>query len=86
MLSVSVIDTNVAPVFDDPSREDSREVSEGAVVGTVVHTYRATDEDGDTVEVPLRDQDDAPFFRLRKTTNNAAAKRAHRCTEDECGS
>ena len=53
MLSVTVIDTNVAPVFDDPSRAQTHaSVSEGAAVGTLVYTYRATDEDGDTVRYP----------------------------------
>ena len=72
MLNVSVIDTNVAPVFDDPSRAQTHaSVSEGAAVGTEVHTYRATDEDGDTVRYRLRDQDDAPFFSVEETTNSA---------------
>ena len=71
-LSVSIIDTNVAPVFDDPSRAQTHaSVSEGAVVGTVVYTYRATDEDGDTVRYRLRDQDDAPFFTVEETLNAA---------------
>ena len=70
MLSVTVIDTNVAPVFDDPSRAKTHaSVSEGTAVGTEVHTYRATDEDGDTVRYRLRDQDDAPFFSVEETTN-----------------
>ena len=67
MLNVTVIDTNVAPVFDDPSRlKTHAQVSEGAVVGTEVHRYRATDEDGDVVEYRLRDQDDAPFFMVEE--------------------
>ena len=71
-LSVSIIDTNVAPVFDTPSRAQTHAiVSEGAAVGTVVHTYRATDEDGDTVRYRLRDEDDAPFFSVEETTNAA---------------
>ena len=71
-LSVTVIDTNVAPVFDDPSRAQTHAiVSEGAAVGTVVHTYRATDEDGDTVRYRLRDEDDAPFFTVEETMNAA---------------
>ena len=75
MLNVTVIDTNVAPVFDDPSRAQTHaSVSEGAVVGTVVYTYRATDEDGDTVRYRLRDQDDAPFFTVEETTNSAGEK------------
>ena len=66
-LSVTVIDTNVAPVFDEPSRlKTHAQVSEGAVVGTEVHRYRATDEDGDVVEYRLRDQDDAPFFMVEE--------------------
>ena len=70
MLNVTVIDTNVAPVFDDPSRAQTHAiVSESAAVGTVVYTYRATDEDGDTVRYRLRDQDDAPFFSVEETTN-----------------
>ena len=69
-LNVTVIDTNVAPVFDDPSRAQTHAiVSESAAVGTVVYTYRATDEDGDTVRYRLRDQDDAPFFSVEETTN-----------------
>ena len=71
-LNVTVIDTNVAPVFDDPSRAQTHaSVSEGAAVGTVVYTYRATDEDGDTVRYRLRDQDDAPFFTVEETLNAA---------------
>ena len=67
MLNVTVIDTNVAPVFDDPSRAKTHaSVSEGAAVGTEVHRYRATDEDGDVVEYRLRDQDDAPFFTVEE--------------------
>ena len=70
MLNVTVIDTNVAPVFDNPSRQQTHAtVSEGAAVGTLVYTYRATDEDGDTVRYRLRDQDDAPFFSVEETTN-----------------
>ena len=70
-IRVSVIDTNVAPEFDAASREKTHAtVSEGAVVGTAVHTYRATDEDGDPLSLRLRDQDDAPFFSVEDTTNN----------------
>ena len=66
-IRIEIIDTNVAPVFDDPSRAQTHaSVSEGAAVGTVVHTYRATDEDGDVVEYRLRDQDDAPFFTVNE--------------------
>ena len=72
MIRMTIIDTNVAPVFDDPSRAQTHaSVSEGAAVGTVVYTYRATDEDGDTVRYRLRDQDDAPFFSVEETTNAA---------------
>ena len=71
-LRVTVIDTNVAPEFDGPSRAQTHAtVSEGAAVGTVVHTYRATDEDGDTVRYRLRDEDDAPFFSVEETLNTA---------------
>ena len=71
MLRVTVIDTNVAPEFDAPSRALTHAtVSEGAAVGTEVHTYRATDEDGDTVGYRLRDADDAPFFSVQETTNS----------------
>ena len=67
MIRMTIIDTNVAPVFDDPSREKTHaSVSEGAAVGTTVHTYRATDEDGDTVKYRLRDEDDAPFFTVNE--------------------
>ena len=53
-IKVDVIDTNVAPEFDEPSRLLTHAtVSEGAAVGFTVHTYRATDEDGDVVRVPL---------------------------------
>ena len=70
-LNVSVIDTNVAPEFDAPSRLLTHAtVSEGAAVGTPVHTYRATDEDGDPLSLRLRDQDDAPYFTVEDTTNN----------------
>ena len=70
-VDVNIIDTNVAPVFDDPSRAQTHaSVSEGADVGTVVYTYRATDEDGDTVRYRLRDQDDAPFFTVEETLNS----------------
>ena len=69
-IRIEIIDTNVAPVFDDPSRAQTHaSVSEGAAVGTVVHTYRATDEDGDTVRYRLRDEDDAPFFSVEETMN-----------------
>ena len=72
MIRMTIIDTNVAPVFDDPSRAQTHaSVSEGAAVGTVVYTYRATDEDGDTVRYRLRDQDDAPFFTVEETLNAA---------------
>ena len=71
-LNVTVIDTNVAPEFDAPSRLLTHAiVSEGEPVGTVVHTYRATDEDGDTVRYRLRDEDDAPFFSVEETLNAA---------------
>ena len=71
MLRISVIDTNVAPEFDVPSRALTHAiVSEGAAVGTMVHTYRATDEDGDPVRYRLRDADDAPFFSVEETTNS----------------
>ena len=72
MIKVSIIDTNVAPVFDIPSRAQTHaSVSEGAAVGKIVHTYRATDEDGDTVRYRLRDEDDAPFFSVEETMNTA---------------
>ena len=71
-LKVVIIDTNVAPVFDTPSRAQTHAiVSEGSAVGTVVHTYRATDEDGDLVRYRLRDEDDAPFFSVEETLNSA---------------
>ena len=67
---VHIIDTNVAPVFDEPSRAQTHaSVSEGLAVGSEVFTYRATDEDGDTVRYRLRDQDDAPFFTVEETKN-----------------
>ena len=67
LVNVNIIDTNVAPEFDAPSRLLTHAtVSEGAAVGTIVHTYRATDEDGDVVEYRLRDQDDAPFFTVNE--------------------
>ena len=70
-LNVSVIDTNVAPEFDAASRLLTHAtVSEGAAVGTIVHTYRAEDEDGDPLSLRLRDQDDAPYFTVEDTTNN----------------
>ena len=69
-ITVTIIDTNVAPEFDAPSKlQTHKEVSEGAAVGTEVFTYRATDEDGDTVRYRLRDQDDAPFFTVEETKN-----------------
>ena len=69
-IQINIIDTNVAPEFDAPSRLLTHAtVSEGAVVGTVVHTYLAHDEDGDTVRYRLRDQDDAPFFTVEETLN-----------------
>ena len=71
-IRIEIIDTNVAPVFDDPSRAQTHaSVSEGAVVGTPVYTYLAEDEDGDTVRYRLRDQDDAPFFSVEETLNAA---------------
>ena len=71
-IRVEIIDTNVAPVFDDPSRAQTHaSVSEGVAVGTPVYTYLAEDEDGDTVRYRLRDQDDAPFFSVEETLNAA---------------
>ena len=71
-IEVNIIDTNVGPEFDAPSRLLTHAtVSEGAEVGTMVHTYRATDEDGDPIEYRLRDQDDSPFFTVEETTNAA---------------
>ena len=71
-IRIEIIDTNVAPEFDAPSRLLTHAtVSEGAAVGTVVHTYLAEDEDGDTVRYRLRDQDDAPFFSVEETLNAA---------------
>ena len=71
-IEVNIIDTNVAPEFDAPSRLLTHaSVSEGATEGTEVHRYRATDEDGDQVEYRLRDQDDAPFFTVEETENSA---------------
>ena len=73
-IRIEIIDTNVAPEFDAASRLLTHAiVSESDVVGTVVNTYRATDEDGDTVRYRLRDQDDAPFFSVEET-NNAAGE------------
>ena len=75
MIRITIIDTNVAPVFDDPSRAQTHaSVSEGAVVGTVVYTYLAEDEDGDTVRYRLRDEDDAPFFTVEETKNAAGVE------------
>ena len=72
LVNINIIDTNVAPVFDDPSRlQTHASVSEGAAVGTPVYTYLAEDEDGDTVRYRLRDQDDAPFFTVEETLNAA---------------
>ena len=72
LVNANIIDTNVAPEFDAPSRLLTHAtVSEGAAVGTIVHTYRATDEDGDTVRYRLRDEDDAPFFSVEETMNSA---------------
>ena len=74
-IRIEIIDTNVAPVFDAPSRlQTHASVSEGAVVGTVVYTYLAEDEDGDTVRYRLRDQDDAPFFTVEETKNTAGVE------------
>ena len=71
-IRIEIIDTNVAPEFDAASRLLTHAtVSEGAAVGTVVHTYRAEDEDGDTVRYRLRDEDDAPFFTVEETLNTA---------------
>ena len=64
-ITVTIIDTNVAPEFDEPSTLKTHgTVSEGDLVGTEVHRYRATDEDGDPVGYRLRDEDDAPFFTV----------------------
>ena len=74
-IRIEIIDTNVAPVFDAPSRlQTHASVSEGAVVGTVVYTYLAEDEDGDTVRYRLRDEDDAPFFTVEETMNAAGVE------------
>ena len=70
-IKIEVIDTNVAPEFDTASRAKTHAiVPEGADVGTMVHTYLATDEDGDTVRYRLRDADDAPFFSVQETTDD----------------
>ena len=68
MLRVIIIDTNVAPEFDAPSRAMTHAtISEGVDVGTEVFPgkpYHAIDDDGDEVKYRLRDQDDAPFFSI----------------------
>ena len=54
-----IIDTNVAPEFDAPSKAQThKDLLEDIAVGTTVFTYHATDEDGDIVNYRLRDQDD----------------------------
>ena len=65
-IQINIIDTNVAPVFDDPSRAQVHTaISESAEIGdTILNPYYATDEDGDIVKYRLRDQDDTGIFAI----------------------
>ena len=65
-LNVTVIDTNVAPVFDDPSRAQTHAIlaEDFAVGGTILNPYFAEDEDGDLVKYRLRDEDDTTLFAI----------------------
>ena len=65
-LQVNIIDTNVAPEFDQPSRDQVHtQISESAAIGTpILNPYYAEDEDGDIVKYRLRDQDDTGIFAI----------------------
>ena len=67
IIEVNVIDTNVAPEFDAPSKAQThKDLLESVAIGTTVFTYHATDEDGDVVNYRLRDQDDTALFTIGK--------------------
>ena len=65
-IQINIIDTNVAPEFDEPSRAQVHtQISESAEIGdTILNPYFAEDEDGDLVKYRLRDQDDTGIFAI----------------------
>ena len=70
-IRIEIIDTNVAPEFDEPSRAQTHAtVSEGAAVGTLC-TPTARGRGWRHRKVPLRDQDDAPFFTVEEIIETA---------------
>ncbi len=76
-IEVNIIDTNVAPEFDDASKaQTTASLNEDIAVGTVVYTYFATDADGDTVRYLLRDQEDAVLFELGESDGVLKTKAA----------
>ena len=68
-IKVDVIDTNVAPVFDVDSQEQTHAIlAEDILVGHEIYTYFATDEDGDLVKYRLRSEDDTGIFAIGELT------------------
>ena len=64
-IKVDVIDTNVAPVFDEQSQGQTHAIlAEDILVGHEIYTYFATDEDGDLVKYRLRSEDDTGIFAI----------------------
>ena len=78
MLSVTVIDTNVAPEFDDDSRAQTHtRLPEDTMVETqILEAYYADDEDGDVVKYRLRDEDDTGTFEIGELTGVLTLKGA----------
>ena len=77
VVEVNIIDTNVAPEFDDDSKaQTTARLNEDVAVGTVVYTYFATDADGDIVRYLLRDQEDAVLFELGESDGVLKTKAA----------
>ena len=77
-LNVVIIDTNVAPEFDDDSRAQTHtRLLEDTMVGTqILEAYYADDEDGDIVKYRLRDEDDTGTFEIGELTGVLTLKGA----------
>ena len=77
-LNVVIIDTNVAPEFDDDSRAQTHtRLPEDTMVGTqILEAYYADDEDGDIVKYRLRDEDDTGTFEIGELTGVLTLKGA----------
>ena len=77
IIEVNIIDTNVAPEFDEASKaKTTATLNEDVPVGTVVHTYFATDADGDIVRYQLRDQEDSLLFEIGESDGVLKTKAA----------